>query len=122
VIGLWLPVAVSMIAIYYGALQPQVPSVIGERFTDTVLHAGGYAGLAMLTVRATSGGRWSGLTARALLLAFAIVVVHGVSVEVAQAFAPPRTAEWRDVRNDVAGAGAGLAAVWAWGIMRRKFS
>ena len=121
-IGLWLPVAVYMTAIYYGALQPQVPSVIAERFTDTMLHAGGYAGLALVTVRATAGGRWPGLTAGAILAAFAIAVVHGVSVEIAQTFVPSRSAELRDVWNDGAGAAAGLVAAWAWGIMRRKSS
>ena len=121
-IGLWLPVAVYMAAIYYGALQPQVPSVIAERFTDTVLHASGYAGLALLSVRAVAGGRWSNVAARAIFVAFAIALVHGVSVEIAQAFVPSRTSELRDVWNDAAGAAAGLAVVWAWGIMRRKSS
>ena len=121
-IGLWLPVAAGMAAIYYAALQPHVPSVIAERFTDTVLHAGAYAGLALVTVRATARARWAGLTTPATLAAFAIVVVHGISVEIAQTFVPPRTAELRDVWSDAAGAGAGLAAAWAWGIMRRKSS
>ena len=121
-IGLWLPVAAYMAAIYYGALQPRVPDVIAERFTDTVLHAGGYAGLALVTARAAAGGRWSGVQARAIILAFAITLLHGVSVEVAQSFVPSRTSELRDVWNDAAGAAAGLAVVWAWGIMRRKSS
>ena len=42
VIGLWLPVAVFMAAIYYGAALPQCPGP-ADWFSDTVLHAGGYA-------------------------------------------------------------------------------
>ena len=121
-IGLWLPVVVLMAAIYYAAIQPAVPDLIAERFTDTLLHAGGYAGLAIVTLRATARGRWTGVTGATLLAAFAIVVAHGISVEIAQMFAPPRTAELRDVWNDAAGAVAGLGVAWAWSIMRRKSS
>ena len=68
-----------------------------------------------MTLRAVAGGRWSGVTYRALALALAIATVHGMSVEVEQMFVPSRMAEWRDVGNDVVGALAGLVAVWAWG-------
>jgi VanZ family protein len=83
--------------------------------SDTVLHIGGYAGLVLLTLRATAGGRWAGVTARAMTVAFLIALVHGLSVEVEQMFVPSRFAEWRDVGNDVIGALAGLVAAWAWG-------
>ena len=76
---------------------------------------GGYAGLAVVTLRAVAGGRWSGVTHRALALALVIATVHGISVEVEQMFVPSRMAEWRDVGNDVVGALAGLFAAWAWG-------
>ena len=111
---LWLPVAVYMAAIYYGAALTQVPGP-AARVSDTVLHMGGYAGLAILTLRATAGGRWSGVTPRALALALVIATVHGITVEVEQMFVPTRFAEWRDVGNDVIGALAGLTAAWAWG-------
>ena len=119
-IGLWLPVAVCMTAIYYGALQPHVPDAISERFTDTALHAAGYAVLALVTLRASARARWAGVTRPSLIAAFGIAVAHGISVEIAQMFAPTRTAELRDVWSDAAGASAGLAAAWAWSIMRRK--
>ena len=54
-IGLWLPVAVYMAALYYGATTPQVPAPIEYWMTDTMLHAGGYTMLALLTLRATAG-------------------------------------------------------------------
>ena len=118
-LGLWLPVAVWMAAIYWGAALTQVPGPAAA-ISDTVLHIAAYAGLALLTLRATSRGRWSGVTARAMTLALVIAVVHGLSVEVEQMFVPSRFAEWRDVGNDVIGALAGLAAVWAWSKLIKK--
>ena len=118
-ISLWLPVAVYMAALYYGAALTQVPGPAAQ-VSDTVLHMGGYAVLAVLTLRATAGGRWSGVTLRAMALALAIATVHGLTVEVEQMFVPTRFAEWRDVGNDVIGALAGLTAVWAWGKLFRQ--
>jgi VanZ family protein len=106
-----------MAAIYYGAALPDVPGPAAG-LSDTVLHMGGYAGLALLTLRATAGGRWAGVTRAAILLAFLICVVHGLTVEWEQMYVPSRYAEWRDVRNNAIGAAGGLAAAWAWGIMR----
>ena len=118
-IGLWLPVAVCMAAMYYGAIMPLVPTPIADWFTDTVLHIGAYVVLALLTVRATAGGQSRGVTSRALLLAFVISMLHGFSVEWIQMYVPTRFAEWRDLANDVIGTAVGLGAAWAWSIMRR---
>ena len=115
-----LPVAILMGAIYYGATMPVVPAPIGNWFSDTVLHAGGYTVLALVTLRATAKGRWAGVTAATMLLAFVIAIAHGLSVEWVQMYVPTRFAEWRDVWNDAAGAAAGLGAAWAWGTMRGK--
>lgn len=116
-IGLWLPVAIYMGAIYYGAALPSVPGPAGL-VPDTVLHVGGYAVLALLTLRATARGRWSGVTRGAMIAAFAIAIVHGLTVEWEQMYVPNRYAEWRDVGNDAIGALAGLTAAWAWGTMK----
>ena len=113
-IALWLPVAAYMAAIYYGAAMPSVPGPVGM-VSDTLLHAVGYAGLALMTLRATARGRWSGVSRQAVLLAFVIATVHGLTVEWEQMYVPSRFAEWRDVGNDMIGAAAGLAAAWAWG-------
>lgn len=113
-ISLWGPVAACMAVIYYGAALTQVPGPAAS-ISDTVLHMGSYAGLAAITLRAVAGGRWSGVTYRALALALGIVTAHGITVEVEQMFVPGRMAEWRDIGNDVLGALAGLGAVWAWG-------
>ena len=119
-IGLWLPVAAYMAAIYYGATMPLVPAPITNWFTDTMLHAGGYTVLALLTLRATAGGRWRGVTPNAIGLAFVIAMLHGLSVEWIQMYVPTRFAEWRDVANDALGTVVGLGAGWAWSIMRRQ--
>jgi len=119
VISLWGPVAVYMAAIYYGAALPHTPAVI-SRISDTVLHLSANAGLVLLTLRATSGGRWSGVGTRALVLALVITTLHGMSVEVEQMFVPTRFAEWRDVGNDVIGALLGLSAAWAWSKLFRE--
>lgn len=118
--SLWLPVAVYMAAIYYGATMPVVPAPVGNWFSDTVLHAGGYTVMALLTLRATAGGTRRGMTRGAMAIAFAISMLHGLSVEWIQMYVPTRFAEWRDVWNDAAGALAGLGAAWAWGIMKGK--
>jgi len=114
-ISLWLPVAIWMGAIYWGAALPQakIPPVVAS-FSDTVLHMSGYAGLALLTLRATARGRWSGVTRQAVAIAFVIAVIHGLTVEWEQMYVPTRFAEWRDVGNDVIGALLGLAPAWAW--------
>ena len=117
--SLWLPVAAYMAAIYYGAALTIVPGPAGL-VSDTVLHMAAYAGLAVLTLRATAGAQWAGVTRRALLLAFAIAVAHGISVEIEQMFVPSRFAEWRDVGNDVIGVVAGLGAAWAWGKLLKQ--
>ena len=119
-IGRWLPVAVYMAAIYYGATIPLVPAQIGYWLTDTMLHAGGYTVLALLTLRATAHGTWRGVTRQAMLLAFVISMLHGLSVEWIQMYVPTRFAEWRDVGNDALGTAAGLGGAWAWSIMRRQ--
>jgi VanZ family protein len=87
---------------------------------DYILHAAGYGGLALTTLRATSGGRWAGLTLKALILAWVIAAGYGASDEWHQRFTPGRTPDLRDVSSDALGAFAALGLVGAWGIMRRK--
>ena len=118
-ISLWLPVAAWMAAIYYGAGMSSVPGP-ASAISDTVLHMTGYAGLALVTLRATARGRWSGVTAGALAAALVIATVHGLTVEWEQMYVPGRFAEWRDVGNDVLGALLGLIPAWAWSKIRSE--
>ena len=117
-IQLWLPVAIYMAAIFYGASLSVVPGPVGSWFSDTFLHTAGYFGLALLTLRAVARGRWSGVTRGGLLLAWGIAVLHGAAVEWMQMYVPTRMAEWRDLANDAIGAGLALGAAGAWGIIR----
>ena len=118
-ISLWLPVAAWMAAIYYGAGMATVPRPVAS-VSDTLLHMAGYSALALLTLRATARGRWSGVTAGALAAAFIISTIHGLSVEWEQMYVPTRMAEWRDVGNDVLGALLVLVPAWAWSKIRAE--
>lgn len=116
-ISLWLPVVVWMAAIYYGATMPEVPDAIAA-YPDTLQHMAGYTVLAILTLRALAGARWTGVTVRMVLLALGITTLHGITVELVQMLVPTRSAELRDIGNDILGASAGLAVVWAWSKIR----
>ena len=116
-ISLWLPVALWMAAIYWGAGSSSVPSTV-QNISDTVRHMFAYAGLALLALRAVAKGRWANVTAAAVAIALVIAVVHGLTVEWEQMYIPERVAEWRDVGNDIIGAMAGLGAAWAWSKIR----
>jgi VanZ family protein len=117
-LGLWLPVIAYMAILFQLSSHPALP---GSTLTpDWVQHAVAYAGLAAVTLRATSGGRWAGVTAASLAAAWLIATIYGASDELHQAFVPSRTADLRDLAADAAGAAAGLGAAWAWGIIRRS--
>lgn len=118
-ISLWLPVAAWMAAIYYGSAMSTVPGPAAA-FSDTVLHMSGYAGLAVLTLRAAARGQWARVTLGALAVALLVATIHGVTVEWIQMYVPTRSAEWRDVRNDVLGALVGLIPAWAWSKIRSE--
>jgi len=117
-IRLWAPVALYMAAVFYGASLSSVPGPVESWFSDTILHGAGYFGLALITLRAVAGGRWTRVTIRALAIAWCISVLHGAAVEWMQMYVPTRSAEWRDLANDAIGAGLALGAAGAWGIMR----
>jgi VanZ family protein len=111
-------VALYMAGLFYLSSQPVLP---GASLTpDWTQHLIAYAGLALVTLRATSGGRWSAVGARALVLAWIVAALYGVSDEIHQAFVPSRSSDARDVVADSAGAALALGAAWAWGIIRRS--
>ena len=87
--------------------------------SDVSLHEIVYFGLTLLLIRALAKERWSGITVKVLLLAFAIAVAYGVSDEWHQSFVPTRQAEIRDLRADAWCAFAATMVVGAWGIIRR---
>jgi len=115
---LWLPVAAYMAFIFFLSSQSSLP---GSSLTpDWVQHGIAYAGLAVVTLRAVSAGRWSAIGPTALALAWLIATLYGVSDEYHQSFVPGRTPDLRDVIADGAGAALALGAAWAWGIIRRS--
>ena len=87
--------------------------------SDVSLHGVAYFALTLLTIRALAGGRWTGVTLRALVIAWIIAVGYGATDEWHQSFVPNRHAELRDLRADAAGALAATILVGAWGIIRR---
>ena len=117
--SLWLPVIAYMAAIFYASTISAVPGPVSY-FPDTLLHSVEYGGLALLTVRATSGGRWADVTSGALISAWLIATLYGASDEWHQVYTPGRMSEFRDLRNDAVGALVALSLVWAWGTMRRS--
>jgi VanZ family protein len=106
-----------MIGIFVASsiVDPPMPTNV----PDVSLHEIVYFGLTLLLIRALAKERWSGITAKVLLLAFAIAVAYGVSDEWHQSFVPTRHADIRDLRADAWGAFAATVVVGAWGIIRR---
>ena len=118
ILRLWAPVALYMVALFALSSQSVLP---GASLTpDWMQHGVAYAGLAVVTLRATAGGQWSGIRGRALLAAWIVATLYGVSDEFHQSFVPTRSADPRDVSADAIGAALGLLAAWAWGIIRRS--
>ena len=115
---LWGPVVVYMAAIFYGSSLSSVPGPVGTWFSDTLLHTAGYGGLALCTLRALARGEWRGVTRGALVGAWTIASLYGLTDEWHQMYVPGRNAELRDLFNDALGAVAAVGAAGAWGIMR----
>jgi VanZ family protein len=106
-----------MTAIFVGSSVPERPST--ETMIDISMHEIGYFGLTILLIRALSAGRWLGVTAGVLLLAFTVAVGYGAILEWYQSFIPTRTADIRDLRANALGAFVAAAVVKACGIIRR---
>lgn len=116
-VSLWGPVAAYMTALFALSSQATLP---GAALTpDWTQHGIAYAGLAVVTLRATAGGRWSGVGAGSVSGAWLLAALYGVTDEWHQSFVPGRMADVRDVLADATGAAIGLAAVWAWSIIKR---
>lgn len=115
---LWTPVAVYMAAIFYVSSLSVIPGPVGYWFSDTLLHMACYGGLALFTLRALAGGRWTGVNAGVLIAAWLMATLYGVTDEWHQMYVPGRTSELRDLVNDAAGALAAVVMAGAWGIMK----
>ncbi|MEO8678021.1 MAG: VanZ family protein [Vicinamibacterales bacterium] len=108
-----------MAMIFFGSSISAVPSAVGA-IPDTLLHSVEYGGLALVSLRAAAGGRWSRVTLATLSAAWLITTIYGATDEWHQVFTPGRMPELRDLRNDAVGAALALALAWAWGTMNRS--
>jgi VanZ family protein len=111
---LWGPPAIYALAIFVVSSMSAPPSP--SQLTDKHGHALAYAGLALVLVRALSGGRWSGLTAVVGLQALMLAIAYGASDEWHQSFVPGRHADLWDLAADAVGAAlsVGVLGAGAW--------
>lgn len=116
--GLWAPVVAYMALIFSVSASSSPPAP--RDVSDKLLHAAAYALLALLALRASSSGQWSGVGRRAGWTAFAVSAIYGVTDEVHQAFVPGRSPEVADALADAIGAGVATAAIMALAIIRRS--
>lgn len=116
-LSLWLPVAAYMAVIFYlsSVSAPPIP----QEVSDKTAHAVTYAGLALVIVRALAAGRWSGVTARTLVVAWLMATVYGVTDEGHQVFTAGRTPDLADLAADAIGSAAAAIGAGAWSIIRR---
>jgi VanZ family protein len=112
--ALWAPVAGYM-ALIFGLSSihntPDLPSLI----SDKVIHAGLYAVLAILMLRALTRGWREPITPGRVIAAILVSTLYGASDELHQYFVPPRQMDAADLLADGVGSSiaAGLAYLWA---------
>ena len=105
----WTPALGYLALIFHLSGQPLGAWV--TPYPDYVLHAAEYFVLAVLLVRAFNSGLGTAVPDRRLLLTLALCIAYAASDEVHQYFVPGRSADYRDVLADGAGAALGLLAV-----------
>ncbi|MGD9906247.1 MAG: VanZ family protein [Vicinamibacterales bacterium] len=115
---LWGPVALYMAIIFALSAMPEPPAPPGV--DDKTQHFLAYAGLGLVTLRATAGGTLSGLGPGPAMAAWAITTLYGASDEFHQRFVPGRSADLLDLRADALGAAGAIAAASLFGILRRS--
>lgn len=118
VLRLWGPALAFMAAIFGLSSMSAPPSP--ANVSDKLEHFVAYGVLALLTLRATSGGRWAGVSWTAVAVAWCIAVGYGISDEFHQSFVPGRTADPADVAADAVGAATALIGAGAFGIILRS--
>jgi VanZ family protein len=112
----WGPVVVYAVAIYIFSSRSHFPLPRSVWRFDKLLHAGEYAGLAVLGLRAL---RFEGFK-RAALWAVLGSSLFGFSDEVHQYFTPGRSSEVFDWVADTVGASIGVAWAMLWSRRTRR--
>ena len=83
------------------------------------MHIAAYAGLGALTARALGKGLRD-ISGLAVLGAFVIATLYGVSDEYHQLFVPGRSFDYLDIAADGVGSVTGAAGARAWSIIRHR--
>jgi VanZ family protein len=117
-IALWAPVALYMSVIFYLSSLPEAPLPAG--ISDKPTHSLAYMGLAVVMIRALTGGLPARITRTTAMWGVLLTIAYGVSDELHQTFVPGRSAELLDLCADAIGASIGAACCWAWGIISAK--
>lgn len=117
----WLPAllsAISVIAIGFSGLGRPLG------IPDTMLHVAAWTLLGALTAAALHRTRPDVAPARRALAAAAVVIAFGALDELAQTWAPLRSAQWGDLLADAVGGtlGATMYALVAWRRARSKLA
>ena len=112
VLALWGPFLGAHGIVFWLSSLSHVPGT--DRVWDKLLHAGGYAGLGVLALRAFHGG-FERPRRTPTLSAATAVILWGILDEIHQSFVPGRDASVGDVLADAVGfvIAVGLAAAWA---------
>jgi VanZ family protein len=106
---IWGPLFAYLVLIFYLSSLSQISWA--AEYPDYLEHSVEYFGLAILTSRALNNGFQRPVSARTILVAFALCIAYAISDEIHQKFVPNRFADVTDVLSDAIGAGAGLAAL-----------
>jgi VanZ family protein len=116
-VALWGPLVVALACVFWLSSLSSVP---GASFVwDKLLHAGGYAVIGLLTLRAFHGGimrprLWPATGSGLFILAW------GISDEFHQSTVPGRDASAGDVVADVVGFAIACAVLLAWTGWKRR--
>ena len=108
-----------MAVVFAGQMAPSVPPP-PQGLTDKHEHVFGYAILGVLALRAFASGRWKGVSITTAIAAIVFASAYGVALEFCQRLVPERSFETIDMIADAIGAAAGVGAVYAWSIIRRR--
>jgi VanZ family protein len=117
---LWGPVVLYAAAVFAASAQHELPPILSSVW-DKALHAAAWAGLTLVLLRATHGGRGPlrlGASIAALLLALA----YGFSDEFHQSFVRGRDASGADILADGVGSTIVIALAAARQVLLRHFA
>ncbi len=118
-LSLWGPVALYAAALFAGSARSELPAILSLVW-DKLLHASAWAGLMLLTLRATHRGEGP-LRRGATIAAAALSLAYGFSDELHQSFVPGRDPSFMDFLADTVGTGGAIAVTAVWqALMRRQ--